>query len=1128
MEGKFWELIELFKRSYEYDYRSLFEKGPVQFTGLSGSSRALFILALFRTIERGIIVVTRNNREGEQLVSDLALFLSDAELFLIPSKETLPYDDTAPFLELTVKRITALDALIHEKKGVFVVPTRSFIDLFMPRELFVASVVTVKKGATYPLVRMDEKLSGMGYEREDTAVYEGSFSMRGDILDCFVHGAEHPYRIEFFDDEVESIREFSKLTQRSLAELEEIRILPAREVVLSSAVLEGVRRKNTQGAEAVLEKIEQTGLFYGIENYTSILFEEPSTILDYTGKSPLFLFFSVEGCRNQANFFLNETVRLYEEKSERHLMPTPQEMMADFDGLLEQIGEYGNVSVLPELAGERIDLHIAEKRGYRGQIKEFKNELTDLLGDGYMVVVGASYEGQTNRLRELLRDLAERFDSLRIMTLELSEGFISPQMKLFIVLDREIFNRKRRYRRTFLEAKSAPIEGIFDIGKGDYIVHIEHGIGIYRGIERLNARGMEKDFIKIEYRDSDEIFVPVDQINILQKYIGQEGRLPRVDRLGSPLWKRVKEHVKRSVKDIARQLLELYSAREHLEGHAFSRDVEWQYEFESGFRYEETPDQLRTIEEIKRDMESTKPMDRLVCGDVGYGKTEVAIRSAFKAVMDGKQVAVLVPTTVLAEQHFNTFGDRFSLYPINVEMLSRFRSRAEQRRIIEQLGNGKIDVVIGTHRLIQGDVRFKDIGLVIIDEEQRFGVEHKERLKQLRKLVDVLTMTATPIPRTLYMAMNQIRDMSVIETPPRERIPIETYIMEYNEEVITDAIRRETEREGQVYYVHNRVKTIEEKAERLRMRMPEISFEVAHGQMDEHELEGIMKAFYDQEFQVLVTTTIIESGLDIPNVNTIVMERADRFGLSQLYQLRGRVGRGKRKAYAYLFYPLGKQVTEQAQKRLAVINDHTELGAGFQIAMKDLAIRGAGNILGREQHGEMLAVGYELYLKLLDEAINELRYGEEYREEIEPVLDLRYRGYIPKHYLESENLRVEIYKRLAGVKTDEELKELKDEVTDRFGTIPDELSSLFEVVSLRILCKEVGIKSVHEKENELDLVFEQSRIDILSLLKKINENRKIFSISPKDYSTLHIYRVFGSNMEKLDFLKELFSYETGT
>jgi transcription-repair coupling factor (superfamily II helicase) len=1119
------ELIHRFNSTYNYELKALLEGEPVDFTGLNGSSKSLFISSLFQRVKREIVVVTRSNRNAEELFSDLSLFLSADELFLFSSKETLPYEDTDFFREITVKRIVALNALLNKERAVFILPVRSFIDYFMPGEIFKRCMIEMRTGSSKPLVELDENLVSLGYEREDRVNYQGSYSIRGDILDIFIYGDESPHRVEFFGDVVEFIREFSQLTQRSLKEKGEIRILPARDLVLDKSLMKELESKRDGHNDEIIGRTVEQGFFSGIENYISLFYDPQGTILDYTNNNAIFLFDSVKEIRNQAEFFMRETEKLYDENRVKRFILPPHKMMADFHELFGKIKNRANIMVLPEnsaLKATRVDFHISEKRGYRGQTREFKRELSQLLQDGFTVIVGASYEGQTNRLREILKDLVAEYKNLHVKTLDLHEGFFSSEMRVFVVLDREIFNRKRRYRRKFLQARSSPLEGIFDIKEGDYIVHVEHGIGIYRGIERLNTRGMEKDFIKIEYYDGDEIFIPIDQINILQRYIGQEGRIPRIDRLGSPLWKNVKEHVKRSVKDLARQLLEIYSARAALEGHAFSKDVEWQYEFESGFRYEETPDQLRTIEEIKRDMEASKPMDRLICGDVGFGKTEVAIRSAFKAVMDGKQVAVLVPTTILAEQHLNTFSDRFSLYPINVEMLSRFKSRSEQKGIIEKLKNGTVDVVIGTHRLIQNDIYFKDLGLVIIDEEQRFGVEHKEKLRQLRKLVDVITMTATPIPRTLYMAINRIRDMSVMETPPRERVPIETYVLEYDEDIIKSAIRREVERDGQVYYVHNRVRTIDEQAERLRLLMPDISFEVAHGQMDEHELEDIMKAFYDMEFQVLVTTTIIESGLDIPNVNTIIIERADRFGLAQLYQLRGRVGRSKRKAYAYLFFPYSKPITEQAQKRLAVINDHTELGAGYSIAMKDLEIRGAGNILGREQHGDMLAVGYEMYVKLFDEAINELQQGEAYRKDIEPVLDLKYRGYIPKHYMESENLRMEIYKRLAELRTENELDSLKDEIKDRFGHPPSELLELFSIVRLRILCKEVGIRSLREKDNELELGFEQSRVDIISLLQKVNANRRVFSISPADHNTLHVYRVFEDNIQKLEFLKDLF------
>jgi transcription-repair coupling factor (superfamily II helicase) len=776
-------------------------------------------------------------------------------------------------------------------------------------------------------------------------------------------------------------------------------------------------------------------------------------------------------------------------------------------------------------AGGALHFDFAGKKGYSGQIGRFREDIAELLAEGYTVIVGAAYEGQTNRLRELLKDLQSSYARLSVATLDLTEGFSSKKMKLAVVLDREIFNRKKRYKRLFLDQKSKPIEGILDIAEGDYIVHIEHGIGVFRGIEKLTTGGVEKDFIKIDYRDGDEIFIPVDQINLLQKYIGQEGRIPRVDKLGTDTWKKVKEHVKRSVRSLAKELLGIYSARASLQGTAYPKDTEWQHEFESGFRYEETPDQLKAVDEIKADMEGSTPMDRLVCGDVGFGKTEVAIRAAFKAVMGGKQVAVLVPTTILAEQHLNTFKDRFALYPVTVEMLSRFKTPKEQKIIVNNLKNGVIDVVIGTHRLIQKDVQFKDLGLVIIDEEQRFGVEHKEKLKALRTLVDVITLTATPIPRTLYMAMTRIRDMSVIETPPRDRIPIETYVMDHSEEEIVKAIRREVERGGQVYYVHNRVRTIEEKSAHLRLLMPDVTFETAHGQMDEDQLEDIMQAFFNQEFQVLVTTTIIESGLDIPNVNTIVIERADRFGLSQLYQLRGRVGRSKRKAYAYLMYPSESVLTEQARKRLQVIGDHTELGSGFSIAMKDLEIRGAGNLLGREQHGDMLAVGFEMYVKLLDEAIRDIKEGRSEEIEIDPVLDVKYRGYIPTSYIDAERLRIEVYKRLASLKSEEELKDLREELGDRYGALPSELDELFRVVEIKVLCRNVGIKLLREKESELLLTFEKSKVDIIRLIQKVNRNKRLLSISPKDYNTLTVYRGFHDNAEKLSFLKDLFDYE---
>ena len=1124
------KITEIFEDKFNLDdvLKGL-DEGPLYVEGLSGSSKALFLASLFKKFHKKIFVIVKNNREASDIYGDIKIFTDLSDVYILPSKETLPYDTSPPQKELTVKRIIALSAMLSYKKSIFIVPVRSFIDYYMPLKKFKGSIFNLEKGKSYDYDIILERLATLGYERVDRVYECGEFSVRGDIIDIFVPGYELPCRIEFFDTEIESIRTFAPENQRSFNdEIDSITCIPAKEVIIDKEVEDRIGRISSNLPDEILDEILDFRLTnVANDNFMSILYNNPSTLLDYVfdnNSDNIIVFNSLEECERQGDFYLNEAKRIYEENDLKYLAK-PEKVIIPIDKELKRIDRFIDIVDLAPDESNKVNFKILEKRGYRGRLNIFKEDISKFLGDGYIVVVGANYEGQTDRLKEILKELLRRYNSLHVTTIDLTEGFLSSEMKLLVILDREIFNRRRRNKSTFLKSRSKPIEGIIDINKGDYIVHVEHGIGIYRGIEKLNSGGTEKDFIKIEYRDGDEIFIPVDQINLLQKYVGYQGRKPRIDKIGSDTWKKVKAHVKRSVKNLATELLDIYSARESLKGHAFSKDTEWQFEFESGFRYEETPDQIRTIQEVKRDMEDEKPMDRLICGDVGFGKTEVAIRAAFKAVMDGKQVAVLVPTTILAEQHLNTFRERFAFYPVNIEMLSRFKTPKEQKQIIENLKNGLIDIVIGTHRLIQKDVQFKDLGLVIIDEEQRFGVEHKERFKQLRKLVDVITMTATPIPRTLYMSMTKIRDMSIIETPPQDRVPIETYVLEHNDDIIVQAIRREIERGGQVYYVHNRIKTIDERAEHLRKLMPEISFEVAHGRMDEDELEQVMKSFFDMEFQVLISTTIIESGLDIPNVNTIIIERADRFGLAQLYQLRGRVGRSSRKAYAYLLYPPGKIIGEKAEKRLSVINDYTELGSGFAIAMKDLEIRGAGNILGREQHGDILAVGFEMYVKLLDEAIRKLKEGEAYREEIEPVLDLKYRGFIPKEFIQSEKLRIEIYKKLASVKDQGELNALIDEINDRFGKIPDSLENLIDVVKIRILCKDVGIRYLKEKDEEIQVTFEKSRVDILSLIKKINENRGVFSISPRNYNTLHIYKRIPNNRDKYEFLKELFDYE---
>jgi transcription-repair coupling factor (superfamily II helicase) len=736
------------------------------------------------------------------------------------------------------------------------------------------------------------------------------------------------------------------------------------------------------------------------------------------------------------------------------------------------------VHALKAPAGEngRVRLASDPPRSFFGNLAFFREELENLLKVGYRVFIFAEYEHQAERLAGLLRDL-----DVAVLPQGISRGFGIPAIKLLVVQENEIFGRKRRIPRSIATARSEAIDTFVDLSPGDYVVHVHHGIGLFNGIDRLKAAGQERDYIHLEFDAGEKVFLPIEQVNLIQRYVGQEGKHPRLDKLGGKGWQSKKERVKRSVEDMARRLVALYSARTTVKGFAFGPDTDWQSEFEARFPYQETADQLKAIDEVKLDMESPRPMDRLVCGDVGYGKTEVALRAAFKAVMGGKQVAYLAPTTILAEQHFETFQERFAGFPVSVEMLSRFRVRSEQRNVLGRLAEGRVDIVIGTHRLLQRDVHFKNLGLMIVDEEQRFGVRDKERLKELKTSVDCLTLTATPIPRTLHMALMRIRDMSIINTPPQNRFPIETFIQEFDEEVVARAVRQELERGGQVYYLHNRVQTIPRVEQFLTRLLPGARLAIAHGQMDGEELEEVMHRFIHGQTQVLLSTTIIENGLDIPNVNTIVIDRADMFGISQLYQLRGRVGRSDQPAFAYLFYPERRVISELAMKRLRIISDFTELGSGFKIAMKDLEIRGAGNLLGREQHGDILAVGLDMYLRLLEEAIEELRLqgGEKPEQPPEVYLELDYSGYIPDTYIQEPMEKMEVYKWIASIESEEELDVVQRRLEDRFGPMPEEVLSLFSLAEIRTLCRRLFVTSLKERKGEV--VAEFSKVAELSV-----------------------------------------------
>ncbi|MBR5580325.1 MAG: transcription-repair coupling factor, partial [Treponema sp.] len=743
---------------------------------------------------------------------------------------------------------------------------------------------------------------------------------------------------------------------------------------------------------------------------------------------------------------------------------------------------------------------------------------TNLIEDNWQIFIYGDSENQALRIEELLKDLNQ--EKLHVLSQSISAGFGIPQLKVLVVQENEIFGRRKRVPKSVKQVKSAVIDTFVELNPGDYVVHVNYGIGLFKGIERVKAMGNERDYIKLEYAEEETLFIPIEQVNLVQRYIGNEGVAPRLDRIGSKSWENRKSKAKKAAEDIAQKLIDLYSRRKASRGFPFPKDAEWQTAFEAAFPYTETEDQLTVTAEIKADMEKPAPMDRLVCGDVGYGKTEIAMRAAFKAVMGGKQVAFLAPTTILAEQHYENCVERFEGFPVRIAHMSRFVSRQEQKKILEGLASGAVDILVGTHRIIQKDVVFKDLGLMIIDEEQRFGVKDKERLKVMKNNIDSLAMSATPIPRTLHMSLLKIRDMSLLTTPPHNRQPIETVIDAYNDDRVAMAIRREAERGGQVFYLHNRVESLEEVRFRLQNLVPEMMVETAHGQMTATELDDIFRRFKLGGFQILVSTTIIENGIDIPNVNTIIIDRADMYGVSQLYQLRGRVGRSDRKAYAYLLYPENKSLSEVAMKRLQVISDFTELGSGFKIAMKDMEIRGAGNLLGKDQSGEIFAVGFDLYLKLLEEAVQRLT-DENFQVQNEVLLELEYSGFIPESYITNPQTKMEVYKKIASISERETLERMYGELEDRFGPIPEEVYSLLSLAEIRIICRRLSIATLRERGGMVTVEFARvSDVSVDKVLRLMKEGGGRVKLDAKQSNVLLLETGKIGLKEKSEFIRE--------
>ena len=1090
------------------------QQGRVSISGCVDSQKLHMIYGLGEEYDVKVII-TYSDMKARELLDDCRLYCKES--YFYPAKDLIFYQADIHSNQLTKERIKVLRAALEGKPITIVTTFSAFMAHQIPLSVWKENVIHIDGNSIIEETALAKKLVEMGYEKNYQVEAPGQFSIRGGIIDIFDLTQENPVRIELWGDEIESIRSFDILSQRSIEQLSEISIFPATEMILSKSVLEkgisGIEnecrkrasdfRKQTKPEEAhrleqiveeLKEQVTQFQSYVNLESYIRYFYPETQSFLD--------MFQGRNSC-----FYLDEPVRIEEHASAvemefRESMTSRAEKGYILPGQMDIL--YGAREIFARLEKERLlALSTMEYKGfpikfparyavnarsvasYNSSFAELVRDLKNFKKNGYRVLLVSASATRAKRLAIDLMDEGltafysdnpdRELQKGEIMTFygNVLKGFEYPFLKFVVISETDIFGKQSRKKRKKKVYEGQKIRDFADLKVGDYVVHENHGLGIYRGIEKVEVDKVIKDYMKIEYRDGGNLYILATGLDAIQKYASADAaKKPKLNKLGTQEWTKTKSRVKTAVNEVAKDLVELYAVRQEKQGYVFSPDTVWQQEFEEMFPFEETEDQLLAIEATKADMQSSRIMDRLICGDVGYGKTEIAIRAAFKAVQDGKQVAYLVPTTILAQQHYNTFVQRMKDFPVRVDMLSRFRTAGEQKKTIEDLRKGMVDIVIGTHRLLSNDVQYKDLGLLIIDEEQRFGVRHKEKIKQVKEDVDVLTLTATPIPRTLHMSLVGIRDMSVLEEAPNERQPIQTYVMEYNEEMVREAIVRELSRQGQVYYVYNRVNNISDIADRIAALVPEANVAYAHGQMKEHELEKIMFDFINGEIDVLVSTTIIETGLDISNVNTMIIHDSDSMGLSQLYQLRGRVGRSNRTSYAFLMYKKDKMLKEVAEKRLQAIKEFTDLGSGFKIAMRDLEIRGAGNLLGERQHGHMEAVGYDLYCKMLNEAVKTLKGTKRLEEDFSTYVDMDVDAFIPASYIVNEMQKLDIYKRIASLENDSECEDMKAELLDRFGNVPKSVDNLIRISLIRVQAHERYVTEIKGKVGSITFFME--------------------------------------------------------
>ena len=1108
---------------------------PIMLSGLSDVGKIHLAYSTKFYTDKPICIITYNELQAKKIIKDLSYFEEDVLFF--PKRDVTSFDYISESKDVLFDRISVLNKLIEHENIIIVTTIEAAMQKMISKDVLYKNVLDLKVGDTYNLEDLKEKLVLLGYERYDAIEGKGQFSVRGGIVDVAT-SAKSGIRIEFWGDEIDSIREFKISTQRTVEMLDKIKIYPSYEFLLEKDVEQVAKNiQNKKFSVHVQDKVDEDikqirarDYLTKIDKYFDCFYEKSNTLLDYLNKDTLVFIDEIGKIKNRAENIAKDNENLTTDLiAKNKIIPSLLTKIDDYLTFTDKLESYQSIYLEKQDIGfvDKQSMH-AKRNGYSFSYREVNffrssmdllfQELQKAINNGYgTIILGGSMESCrkiSNVLleKEIPNNILEKLEDeltlgcVNITPGAFSAGFELKEAKLLVISLSEIFEGRKAKRvrvpSIFKDSEKIVFE---DLKEGDYIVHKAHGIGKFLGINTIKADGIIKDYIKIQYKGGDILYVPTDALDSVRKYIGGDKENPNLNKLGSKEWEKTKAKVKSNLREVAEDLIKLYAARQKMSGFAFSKDTAWQQEFEDNFPYVETDDQLRCIEEVKKDMEKNKPMDRLLCGDVGYGKTEVAIRAAFKAVMDQKQVVYLVPTTILAQQQYDSFYERMKEYPIRIALLNRFKTAKEQKEILKKLELGEVDILIGTHRVLSKDVAFKNLGLLIIDEEHRFGVKAKEKIKQMKSSIDVLTMTATPIPRTLHMSVVGMRDMSVIYEPPQNRKPVQTYVLEYDEEVIKEAITKEIEQGGQVFYLFNNVEGIERKAYEISNLVPEANIAVAHGKMTGSELESIMEDFIAKKYNVLVCTTILESGIDIPNANTIIVENADRLGLAQLYQIRGRVGRSDRQAFAFITYKRNKNLSEDSEKRLRAIKEFTEFGSGFKVAMRDLEIRGAGSLMGEIQHGHMEQIGYDMYCKLLNEVVLELK-GEVVEEEQDVQIDLNVTSYIPEEYIENSSQKIEVYQNIALCKNEEDIQNVVDEVIDRYGPMPSELEDLLDIARIKNKARENGMVKVMQRRDNLVYFFDNERFnfEILDKMLKIYKNRIKFTPGVEPYITFKV------------------------